>query len=136
MSADQSIQSYFAGAAVDFRGNEGKIVVRSASAGGKAIIALAAAEDPLALGVVKAVGVGEVGQQVAVCVGGIATVRLGAAFTPGTDSGYFHADAAGLAIPAAAGDGPVGRLLFTEGVAAFASGDSALAYINPTNPES
>lgn len=126
-------EGYHAGAAVDLRGKAGHIVTRGATVGGKAVVALATAESALALGSIKEVGLGALGQPITVCCQGKAQVRLGATFTPGTDSGFFKSDADGKAVPAAAGEAYVGRLLFTETSATLTAGGWGWAIISPSN---
>lgn len=126
-------EGFYAGAAVDLRGKAGHIVVRGTTANNKAVVALATAESALALGVIKEVDLGSLGQAVTVCCQGKTQVRLGATFTPGTDSGFFKSDADGKAVPAAAGEAFVGRLLFTETSATLTAGGLAWAIIGPSN---
>lgn len=125
--------SYHAGAAADLSGAECLIVQRAASAGNKAVVEVADGLDAKCLGVATKVLYGAVGQTVTVCVFGLCQVLLGATFTPGTQSGFFKSDANGAAVPAAAGEAYVGRLLFNETSAALAAGDKAWALIMPTN---
>jgi hypothetical protein len=124
--------TYHAGAAVDATGYEYKIVKRGANAGGKAIVELCTAAAIDSIGVVQDVGLGSVGQSLAVCVGGVCKVKLGGVFTPGTTRAAFTSDASGLAVAAADNELAVGYLLMDEAVT-YASGDVVNAIVNISN---
>jgi len=121
--------TYYFGAAVDGSGDEYKIVKREDNADGKAVVALSAAGDEDGFGVVQDIGLGSAGQSAAVCVAGLCKVKLGATFTPGTDTPLFKSDANGLAVPCDTDlDPAIGYLLMDEAVT-YASGDIVNAIV-------
>ena len=124
--------TYHFGAADNATGDEYKIVMREANAGGKAIVALSTAAAVDACGVIQDVGLGSLGQEVSVCVDGLCKVKLGGVFTPGTTRAAFTSDASGLAVPATDNQTAVGYLLMDEAVT-YASGDVVNAIVSITN---
>jgi len=126
------IKSYYAGAAVDGSAWTYKIIKREANAANKARVALSGAADIDGFGVATDIGLGSVGQSVAVCVAGECKVMLGGAFTPGTTRASFKADANGLAVPATDDDFAIGYLLMDEAVT-YASGDVVNAVVSLQN---
>lgn len=122
------IGTYYAGAAVDGSTWTYKIIKREANAGGKPVVALSGAGDIDGFGVAQDIGLGSVGQTVAVCVSGQCKVTLGAVFTPGTTRASFKSDASGLAVPATDDDFAIGYLLMDEAVT-YASGDVVNAIV-------
>lgn len=125
-----SIITSYAPAASDFRGNEGKIVVRSAIASGKTRVALATAASAQAFGVINTVGIELLGQTLGICQLGPCFVKLGAGWTIGTTEPCFMSDANGDAIPATAGSRYVGRLVLND-LANLAAGNIAEAIVLP-----
>lgn len=124
------IVTTYAPAADDYRGNEGKIVIRSAPASGKTRAALATAASAQAFGVITTVGIEALGQTLGVCQFGPCFVKLGAGWTIGTTEPCFMADANGDAIPATAGSRYVGRLVLND-LATLAAGNIVEAIVMP-----
>lgn len=120
-----------AGAAADLRASVGRIVDVAAVAGGAGRVALATANSVHGFGVlVDAETLPAQGQRVNVCILGRCEVILGAAFTPGTTAPYFTSDGAGAAVPAAAGQFYIGRLILQDG-AVLAAGDRVPCVVHP-----
>lgn len=129
MSVSHNIQ-VLAAAGQDFTGDEGRIVNWAAIASGRARATLATAASANTMGVISGVEIDGTTQRLTVCVFGVATVRCGAAFVPGTDELAFVADANGAAVPAVAGQRVVGRIVPIDGIAP-AAGSTAQCIIYP-----